>query len=381
MAKPARGKNGHRASPPASLDDSVGTLMELADSDSSNRRRPAVEDGEPARDDRRAMGDRDAYERLRGKPQPKRRDLQQADERASLRDDPEDDEPQEQEIDPESEGETDPEDLEDEGEEGEAAEARPTRRRGQELDRALQALRRVKAPAWVFQQREERILELAESLGDFQRNTDDAIRRRDETIGALSQAIGGKGARATADEENPTQGNVADDLEESATALARAMGLESDPVAKKALVDFGQKARGQSGAALAKQVGELRSALRTMVVDRATRAFRRRYPEHASDTDAQARFVKSFGEHAQLERYSNDFGRLVRASAHAEFGPPKKRTGDRNGDAPRRNAGAPTMHTRAERAPRVLDEGTESHDRAVYSSVMKKERGRFAVRR
>jgi hypothetical protein len=160
------------------------------------------------------------------------------------------------------------------------------------------------------------------------------------------------------------------------------MGLQDDPDAKKALVAFGRKTRGQTGKALAQEIGGLKSALREMVVDQATSEFRKTYPEHASDPEIQERFLQRLAVEASTGVYEGNPRELYRvAGLVAAGGPPKKR-GERDGDAPRRKASAPAMQTRATRTePRVLDEGTESHDRAAYNRTMKRMRAGFATRR
>jgi hypothetical protein len=385
------------------IDDSVAELATIAKQDRSvARERVAGGDTKAEAEEAALPAQREAYERAMGRkpgrgrrvppieaePPPRRRRALQVDERRGAEDDEEEEEEEGQrttrgqrELDADDE-ETDlDDDAEDEGEEGEA-DAAPSRRAKDDLKKVQNALRRVDAPDWVFELDEKRQREIARSLAGYQSNVDRAITSKDETIRALTAALAGKGTRVQADDESHGRATPPeDDLEEAATEVARAMGVESDEGARKALVKFGQKLRGNNGKVSSSELDSLRANLRDVLINQGIKDARRVYSELRSDKEAVDRLRKRALMQVRTGEYENDqdASRLIRDSALIEFGPPEKRRPA--GRALSRKGSAPVTHERVRREPRELQQGTEEHDRAVFTSVTRRGREGFAVRR
>lgn len=377
-----------RPAAPAPAGDDYNDLADIArnhsgrsTSDSMTR---TAEDAE-----REALpAQRAAYEKVMGKklakPAP-RRDMAHADERGGDEDEAEEEERpksrnareleeldrSDEDDDPE---EADEEDLDEPAGDDEDEDA------DDELQSALKALKRVKAPRWVFDEPRTRVLELAGSLASWQANADRALQSKDETIQALARARQEQ-AREDAREGGHENRDNAGDLETSAEELARALGLANDPETKAALVKYAKAGRGTDDASKA-EIARLERTVQNLLVSSARKKLARRYEQLRRDPEAIAAFEKRVEEQARTGRYGQaNLDRLFADAALLEFGPPKRSrfSGERQRD---RKARIPAVQER--RALRKSEEpraGTEEHDRAVFHSVMNGKRRSLSSRR
>lgn len=378
MPKPSRKAPERRAD----LDSAVQELQDIANSDRSvarergpTARATTAEDAEDAA----LPAQRAVYERIMGKKTANgRHQMSRADEREHLEEPEaaptrrgraraerdEDDEELEEDEHDRADEETDLDDAaEDEDDERASTDRGPGA-----LRRAKDALRRAKISFGNLD--EDQILQLGERLAEFQGNADSAIRSKDETIRALTQAVG-----ARADESDDEAPAAADeDLVGAAAGIARSLGLENDGDATKALIEFGKKVRGKPESST--ELATLRKTLQGILLGQAKRGLRRNYPGVVSDPQAMERFERRVRAQAKTGDYGDDYQRLFREAALLEFGQPSAK---RNGQAPKR--ASPVTQERTERTRRVIHEGTEDHDRAVFNRIERQSRSRLAVRR
>lgn len=363
---------------PASVDSAVSELGALADSD-----RGTVRDSYPTeveREEAALPAQREVYERITGRRTGPRKDSVQRDVRARLEDDEEDeDEEREQPSNyrrPSVDDDEDEDPVDDEDEGG----APPISKK--QLDKARNALRRANAPAWVYDEDPERIVELAGSFAGYQSHADRALQSKDETIRALSAAVGARGNRASADDESP--GNETppeEDLVRAAEGLARSMGVEGDESSKKALIDYAKAIRkgGLSPTASERsEIERLQSVVREMAFDQGIRGIRRLYPDHLSDRSEVTKLKKRVALLSQDESFADDIPGLFQEAARGLWGESQRSSGRARAS----KGGAPVTVSRHERREsRPVGQGTEEHDRAVYSRIMGKSRARLATRR
>src|SRR5215471_15714273 len=167
-------KPRHRqARAPQTIDDAVSELGTIVQQDPSTRREVPV--SREQQEEAALPAQRAVYEKIMGK-KVARRDRQQADERAHLTDLPEEEEgeaSEEEELDADDGSET----TDDRGDDAEEDDQpREHRRPPKRVARAIDTLRRAQVPNWVFDQDEEKLVELADRIGSTQASTKDAIR-------------------------------------------------------------------------------------------------------------------------------------------------------------------------------------------------------------
>lgn len=249
-----------------------------------------------------------------------------------------------------------------------------------ELAAALSALRRVNAPDWVFDETRKRILALAKGYADQQSNLDRVSSKKDERIRELE-------ARATAgstSDESPGDWAVParDHLNREADQLARALGIEDDEDAKKALVSFGSRIMGPV-AAVAADHKELVEALRSvaatnhaLMVLHGKQEMGARYPQLLSDPNALDNFQSHLETQTSTGNYKGKLSKLFQDAAMLAFGVPKKSKGKEDGrrdGGHRRRAGRPLTRSKTERKTRVRA-GSLEHQRQVFDRVRAKSR-------
>lgn len=380
-----RGRASQEQAPPRGIDEAVGDLKELADSDVGARRDriprtkgEAEEDALPAQ--------RAAYERVVGKKITARKNLSQADERGRL--DDESDRDDELDEDDEQISGRKALDVNEDGNEPEADEdvddEEDTTRVPKRVQRALDALRRARVPKAVYDKLEdEDLVQLADSYASAQSNADRVLGSKDETIRTLTAALAAGGKRTSAGGESPeTETPSEDDLNRAAEGLARSMGVEADEKTTKALIEFGRATRkGVTNSAEKAELQRLRGVVADMLLDQGTQVVRKSYSEHLSDPDAQQRLRKRMIALDSEGGFGNDVGRLAKEAARSLWGDPPRRAKDERARA--RRGSAPVTQTRETRRAetKAPSEGTEEHDRAVYRRVMRKDRSRLATRR
>jgi len=382
-------RNRPSASPRA-IDDAVTELGSLADQDRGIPRDRIPRSSEEA-EEAALPAQRAVYEKIMGKA-PKRRAASQRDERGRLDEEEEVDEDEELEApakkhnarakdDDEDEDLDDDRDADDDDDEG--GTSRVSKKK---LDGALNALRRAKVPKKVWDKLDdEDVVELAGSLAGYQSHADRALQSKDETIRALTAAIAGKGGQAKAGGESVGAETPPDeDLGRAAEGLARALGVENDATTKKALEDYARAMRpngGRSTKAEADRIESLQATVRDLILDQGVRRVRRNYSEHLSDPEGVRALKKRAIALSADDGYEGDVPRLFKDAARSLWGEPTRTERDGRARA-RRGSATPTQSRRTERSDSATpSEGTEEHDRAVYSAIVGKSRRSLATRR
>lgn len=374
-----RGRASAAPASPRGIDDSVSDLAALANDDRGTQRDRIPRNAEDAEADA-LPAQREVYERITGrstKP-PARRSAAQRDERPRL----DDDEEPEQEINAREVDEDDEDDLDDAGEdEDDEPAARVPKER---LDGALTALRRAKAPAWVFEEDPDRIVELAGSFAGYQSDADRVLGSKDETIRALQAALAGRGTQTSADaESHGAETPPEEDLTHAAEGLARALGVEADENARRALLEYGRAARkggSNPSKAEAREIQRLQATVRDMLLEQGVKGLRRSYSQLRSDPQAETRLKQRAIRLSADPRYENDVPGLFRDAGLLEFGAPDRKP--RSGRARAQGGSAPvTQSRRSRRESSAASAGTEAHDRAVFDRVTRGSRSSLATRR
>lgn len=347
----------------AAVMQGLDEIQQYADSDPSTH-----EDLE-----QRALNEqRKAFDKIRGREGRRARRRDAAEREGE--DEPED---EQDELEGQEDEEHLDEDETDDLDEEEADGGRSRRRRrgeGADLDGALNALRRIDAPDWVFRQKPERIRELAESMTGWQRHHDRALQERDDRIRDLESRT-----RQQATEESPGADRAVppeDDLDAVAAEVAGALGIEADADARKALVKFGQRARGSAEhrARRAEQIVQANAGMMdALLVMVAKRELGDAYPQLVSEPEAVEDFQKKVLSQAKTGDYRGKLQQLFEDAALLAFGPPKRR---RNGRAGGRNR--PVTRTKAQRHTDYSEPGTPQHDRKVFDRIRSRSRSRIA---
>lgn len=330
-------------------------------------------------DDQRAV-----FEKIRGKEgrKARRRDEREA---RSERDDDDDEELEDEEAELDEYDDDDDEQLEDETDdfEEEADEERGRRRRGEgkSLEGAINALRRINAPDWVFRQKPERIRDLASSMANWQGHHDRALQERDDQIRTLESRT-----QREAAEENPASDRAVhaeEDLEEAASQLAVALGIEADTEARRALTKALKTASGngkaEQRAARAEQSAAGTSALLDqMLVLTARGELADDYPQLVSDSSALDRFQTRVVAQAKTGSYKGRLLALFQDAALLEFGQPQEKKDVSRRKRKTRNRPVTTTRRVVEAA---AEPGSERHSRKVYDKIRRRSKKGLARRR
>jgi len=372
-------RSRERGGRPTATEGRVGAVM-----DGLNSMQDVVRDDPSTMEDAALDDQRAAFDRITGKGRGRRGRDRDDDDRYDERDEGDDrrDEDDDEDLDEDDRYEQDEDErFEDETDDLEEADQERGHRRGEgrSLERALNALRRIDAPDWVFRQKPARIRELAESMAGWQGNHDRTLQQRDDRIRDLESAP----RREAADESPETERAVPSvvDLNAAATRIVEALGVEADADARKALAE-GLKAAGASGHARALAAEESMrrqgALMDTMLVMLARREMGDAYPQLVSDPTAMKKFERRVGEQARTGVYKNDLDGLFKDAALLEFGVPQKV--GRNGRKRRRSRpvtdGKPLRrHTNA------AEPGSERHSRQVYDKIRRRSRRRLSAGR